>query len=187
MYLLLSLLLMLGSTQSCNTSTPKTMTNDPEKAKTVYDFTMTTLDGKTQSLADYKGKVIIMVNVASRCGYTPQYADLEKFYNEYKDQGVVVLGFPANNFMGQEPGSNEEIATFCQKNYGVTFPMFAKISVKGHDIDPLYAYLTKTLGEDISWNFNKILIDKNGKPVQHFKSGVLPASPEFVEAVKKLL
>ncbi|MCE3006751.1 MAG: glutathione peroxidase [Bacteroidetes bacterium] len=148
---------------------------------------MTTLDGKEQPLSAYKGKVVIVVNVASKCGYTPQYADLERFYTQNKDKGVVVLGFPANNFMGQEPGTDEEIASFCQKNYGVTFPMFSKISVKGKDIHPLYAYLTEAVGASISWNFNKILIDKNGKPVAHFKSGVKPGDPEFDEAVAKLL
>lgn len=153
----------------------------------VYDFTMTSIAGDEVNLADYRGKVIVFVNVASKCGYTPQYADLQKFYDEYKDQGVVVLGFPANNFMGQEPGSDEQIATFCQKNYGVSFPMFSKISVKGGDQHPLYAYLTGAVNQNITWNFNKIVVDRNGKPVQHFKSGVKPGDEAFVSAIKKLL
>ncbi len=131
----------------------------------VYDFTMTTLEGQEKNLSDYKGKVLVIVNTASKCGLTPQYESLEKFYKEYKDKGVEVLGFPANNFMRQEPGTDEEIATFCQKNYGVSFPMFSKISVKGKNQDPLYQYLTSATGDSVSWNFQKFIVDKNGKVV----------------------
>jgi len=131
-------------------------------AKSIYDFTMTSLDGKEVSLSDYKGKVVLIVNVASKCGLTPQYEDLQALYESHKDKGLVILGFPANNFMGQEPGTNEEIAAFCQKNYGVSFPMFSKISVKGSDVHPLYAYLKEATGQQPGWNFHKYLISKDG-------------------------
>jgi len=149
------------------------ITYDTKGDKTIYQFTMNTLDGKPRSLADYKGKVLLVVNVASKCGLTPQYEDIEKLYKQYKDQGLVVLGFPANNFLGQEPGSSEQIAEFCQKNYGVTFDMFEKISVKGKDIHPLYQFLTAkslngTTDAEVSWNFQKFLIGKNGEVVTSF-------------------
>jgi glutathione peroxidase len=156
-------------------------------ATSVYDFEMNDIDGKPVKLSQYKGKVLIFLNVASKCGYTSQYADWQAFYEQYKDKGVVVLGFPANNFMGQEPGTDADIKTFCSTTYNVTFPMFSKISVKGNDIAPLYAYLTGTTGESISWNFNKIVVGKDGKPVQHFKSGVKPTDPEFLAALNKAL
>jgi glutathione peroxidase len=135
--------------------------------KNVYDFTMKDIDGKDVSLSQYKGKVLLIVNVASMCGNTPQYRDIEALYKKYKDKGLVVLGFPANNFMGQEPGSNKEIKEFCTKEYAVTFPMFSKISVKGKDIHPLYSYLTQksqngSIDADVKWNFQKFLISKNG-------------------------
>ena len=135
-----------------------------------YDYTMDNIDGEQVQLSQYKGKVVLVVNVASKCGLTPQYEDLQKLYNEKKDQGLVILGFPANNFAGQEPGSDDEIQSFCQKNYGVTFPMFSKISVKGNDIDPLYQFLTEkakngVLDSEVKWNFQKYLINKNGELV----------------------
>jgi glutathione peroxidase len=135
-----------------------------------YDYTMDNIDGARVQLSQYKGKVVLVVNVASKCGLTPQYEDLQKLYNEKKDQGLVILGFPANNFAGQEPGSDDEIQSFCQKNYGVTFPMFSKISVKGKDIDPLYQFLTEkakngVLDSEVKWNFQKYLINKNGELV----------------------
>lgn len=132
----------------------------------VYDFTMKSIEGKDVPLADYKGKVLVIVNVASKCGLTPQYKELEAVYEQYKEKGVVFLGFPANNFLSQEPGTNEEIQSFCTKNYGVTFPMFEKISVKGKDMHPLYTYLTGTTGESVSWNFQKFLVGKDGKVVR---------------------
>src|SRR5215468_9489272 len=116
----------------------------------LYNFTLNSIDGKPAPLVDYKGKVVLIVNVASKCGYTPQYSALESVYEKYKDQGFVILGFPANNFGAQEPGTNEEIKTFCTRKYNVSFPMYAKISVKGTDQDPLYAYLTKETGSGIS-------------------------------------
>ena len=155
-------------------------------ASSVHEFTMNNLTGKPVSLADYKGKVLLIVNVASRCGYTPQYEGLEALYEKYKDKGLVILGFPANNFMGQEPGTNEEIGAFCKSKYGVTFPMFSKISVKGDDKAPLYQYLTTTGGE-IPWNFTKFLIGKDGKPVQRYAPAVKPDSAELTGAIEKAI
>lgn len=151
----------------------------------IYDFKLTTLDGKPFSLADYKGKKILIVNTASACGFTPQYADLEALYEKYKGK-LVIVGFPANNFGGQEPGSNTEIQTFCKKNYGVTFPMSEKVSVKGEDIHPLFKYLTDEAGklgekDPIKWNFTKFLIDENGKLLAVFPSKVKPMSEEITK------
>lgn len=158
----------------------------------VYNFKPTKLDGSEGNLADYKGKVMIVVNTASKCGFTPQYAELEKFYQEYEDKGVVILGFPSNDFLRQEPGSNDEIASFCKLNYGVSFPMFEKISVKGKTQDPLYTYLTtKTLNglEDskVSWNFQKYVIDRNGNLVTHFSPPTSVLSDEFKKTIDDLL
>ncbi len=160
-----------------------------QKPADIYGFTVSDIDGKPVPLADYKGKVLLIVNTASRCGFTSQYKTLEDLYQKYKERGFVVLGFPANNFMGQEPGSNEEIKNFCFMNYKTTFPLFAKISVKGADIAPLYAYLTGVPGFEggIIWNFNKFLIDRNGKVVARFASPVDPMSPELVNAVEQQL
>jgi len=148
-----------------------------------------TINGETTSLSAYKGKVILIVNTASKCGYTPQYEGLEALYKKYKDKGFVILGFPENNFKNQEPGSNEEILNFCRSKYDVTFPMMSKISVKGKDIHPLYAALTEKskFPGDITWNFNKFLLDRNGNVVGRFDSPVTPMSDELVGAIKKLL
>jgi glutathione peroxidase len=160
-------------------------------ASGIYSFTLNSIDGKPAPLADYKGKVVLMVNVASQCGYTPQYTALEAIYEKYKDQGFVILGFPANNFGAQEPGTNEEIKTFCTRKYSVTFPMYSKISVKGADQSPLYAYLTKDTGAgitgEIKWNFTKFLVDRNGKVVQRFEPAVTPDSKEVISAIEKQL
>ncbi len=160
-------------------------------ASGIYSFTLNSIDGKPAPLADYKGKVVLVVNVASQCGYTPQYSALEAVYEKYRDQGFVILGFPANNFGAQEPGTNEEIKTFCTRKYSVTFPMYSKISVKGDDQAPLYAYLTKQTGPgiagDIKWNFTKFLVDRNGKVTQRFESAVTPDSKEVVAAIEKQL
>jgi glutathione peroxidase len=160
-------------------------------ASGIYGFTLNSIDGKPAPLADYKGKVVMIVNVASQCGYTPQYSALEAIYEKYKDQGFVILGFPANNFGAQEPGTNEEIKTFCTRKYSVTFPMYAKISVKGDDQAPLYAFLTKDTGTgisgDIKWNFTKFLIDRSGKVVQRFEPAVTPDSKEVTAAIEKQL
>lgn len=176
-----------GTNSSTSTQTPATV------PQSIYDFTLPNITGTETSLAQYRGKVVIFVNVASRCGYTGQYADLEAFYQQYKDRGVVILGFPANNFGGQEPGTNEEIATFCSTTYGVTFPMFAKISVKGDDMHPLYQFLTERRHNqshddfEINWNFNKVVLNREGRVVHHFKSGVKPGDSEFTEAIEALL
>jgi glutathione peroxidase len=158
----------------------------------VHRFTMTDIDGKDVSLADYKGKVLMLVNVASKCGFTGQYKDLQLLYERYKDRGFVILGFPSNNFMGQEPGTDEEIKQFCTLNYGVSFPMFSKISVRGKDQHPLYAFLTdKTLHPDfggkISWNFNKFLVDGDGRVIARFGSRDNPLDDEVATAVEGAL
>ena len=162
------------------------------KAKSVLDFTMKNIDGKDIKLNSYKGKTILIVNTASKCGYTPQYEGLQKIYDKYKDQGFVILGFPANNFGGQEPGSNEEIKEFCTMKYKVSFPMFAKISVKGDDIHPLYAFLTSKetdpdFAGDIPWNFSKFLIDRDGKIIARFSPKDAPESEKVVQAIESAL
>ena len=151
----------------------------------IYDFKVQSLDGKSIDLSKYKGKKILIVNTASKCGYTPQYKDLETLYETYKGK-LVILGFPANNFNQQEPGSNVEISEFCTKNYGVTFPMAEKVSVKGDDIHPLFKYLTDEAAkmgveDPIKWNFTKFLIDENGKLLAVFPSKVKPMSEEVTK------
>ncbi|MBS1749633.1 MAG: glutathione peroxidase [Bacteroidetes bacterium] len=151
----------------------------------IYDFKVEGLDGGSFRLEKYKGKKMLIVNTASKCGFTPQYKDLETLYKTYKDK-LVVIGFPANNFMHQEPGSNTEIKTFCTENYGVTFPMSAKVSVKGDDIDPLFKYLcdeAEAMGikNPIKWNFTKFLVDENGKLLAVFPSKVNPMSEEILK------
>ena len=161
-------------------------------ASSLYDFTMPALNGSPTPLAGFKGKVVLVVNVASQCGYTPQYEGLQALYMKYKDQGFVIAGFPANNFGGQEPGTNEEIGAFCRSKYGVTFPMFSKISVKGADKAPLYQFLTdksanpKTGGE-IQWNFTKFLVDRQGRVIERFEPAVEPQSKELASAVESTL
>lgn len=152
-----------------------------------YDFTVNDLSGKPVNLKEYEGKTLVLINVASKCGFTPQYADWQKFHEKYGDK-IAVLGFPANNFMSQEPGSSEEIAEFCQKNYGVTFRMFEKIEVAGKDKAPLYNWLSnKDLNgwnnQEPSWNFCKYLINKDGKLTHFFESKITPENPEFLKAV----
>lgn len=156
-------------------------------ASNVHAFTLNSIDGKPVSLADYKGKVVLIVNVASKCGFTPQYTGLEALYEKYKDQGFVIVGVPANNFGSQEPGTNEEIATFCSRKYNVSFPMMAKVSVKGDDITPLYQYLTTAKGGDVKWNFTKFLIGKDGQIAERFESAVKPDAPELTSAVETAL
>ena len=149
----------------------------------IYNFGLVGIDGTPKPLAFYKGEVMLIVNVASQCGYTPQYAGLEALYEKYKDQGLVVLGFPANNFGEQEPGTNAEIKTFCSRKYNVTFPMYSKISVKAPDQSPLYRYLVKedpSHSGDIKWNFTKFLVDRDGKIVQRFEPAVKPDDPQVV-------
>lgn len=150
----------------------------------VYDFKLKNIDGQDFSLAKYHGKKVLIVNTASKCGYTPQYAELQKLADLYKDK-VVVVGFPANNFGQQEPGTATEIKTFCSKNYGVTFPLSEKVSVKGDDIAPLFKYLTEAPNPDftgeIKWNFEKFLIDENGKLIHRFRSETTPLDPKLTQ------
>ncbi len=148
----------------------------------IYDFKVKSLEGKEISLLQYKGKYMLIVNTASKCGYTPQYAGLEKLHEQFGNK-VAVLGFPANNFLWQEPGSNEDIATFCEKNYGVKFPMFEKISVKGNDKAPLYKWLEAKTGEAPSWNFCKYLISPNGEVLAFYPTKVKPMDKEIVDKI----
>lgn len=165
---------------------------DAGKETSVLEFTMKDIDGGSVKLDSYKGKVVMIVNVASKCGYTSQYEGLEAIYKKFKDQGFVVLGFPANNFMGQEPGTEKEIKEFCSTKYGVSFPMFSKISVTGADQHPFYTFLTSKksnpeFGGDISWNFNKFLVDRSGNIVARFGSKDKPEDGAVTSAVEKYL
>ena len=160
--------------------------------KSVYDFKLNSIEGQPTSLAKFRGKVVLLVNVASRCGFTPQYSALEKVYEAYKDRDFVIVGIPANNFGGQEPGSNQEIKTFCSTKYNVTFPMMAKVSVKGEDKTPLYQFLTDKsanpqTGGEIQWNFTKFLISPDGRPVARFEPQVTPDDPQVTSAIEKEL
>ena len=150
---------------------------------------MKSIDGKPVDLASYKGKVVLVVNVASRCGYTGQYAGMQKLYDAYKDKGFVILGFPANDYGAQEPGSDAEIASFCSTKYGVTFPMFSKITVKGPEKAALYQSLTESADPkgEVAWNFEKFLIGKDGSVIGRFKSGVAPESPDLAKAIEAAL
>jgi glutathione peroxidase len=161
-------------------------------AGSIYEFTMKSIDGQPVSLKSYKGNVVLLVNVASKCGFTPQYTALESLYEKYKDRGFVIVGVPANNFGQQEPGTNEEIKTFCSRKYNVTFPMMSKVSVLGDDETPLYRYLTDKstnpkFGGDIKWNFTKFLFDRNGNLVERFEPPVKPDAPEVQSAVESAL
>lgn len=187
----LALALTLGG---CSGMAPKTEGQlegkEGQQAQSVHDFTVKSPDGQDIALADYQGKVLLIVNVASKCGFTGQYEGLQKLHEKYQDLGLVVLGFPANDFLGQEPGTNDEIQQFCTLNYGVTFPVFAKISVKGKDMHPLYAFLTSKeanpeFGGAISWNFNKFLIGRDGKILARFGSRTKPEDKKLVEAVEQ--
>jgi len=160
--------------------------------KTVYDFTLNSIDGQPAPLAAHKGKVVLLVNVASKCGYTPQYSALESTYEKYKDRGFVIVGIPANNFGAQEPGSNQEIKTFCSSKFHVTFPMMAKVSVKGDDITPLYQFLTDKSsnpqsGGEIKWNFTKFLIGPDGRVITRFEPEITPDSPQVTSAIEEAL
>ena len=176
---LLMSFLFFGSPKGGNADIPKT----------IYEFKVEGLEGETIDFAQFKGKKILIVNTASKCGFTPQYAELQKLYDTYKDQ-LVIVGFPANNFMFQEPKGNKEIAEFCQKNYGVSFPMAAKISVKGKDMAPIYQWLTNKdynhhESTSVGWNFQKYLIDEQGNLVAMFPSKTKPLSEEVVAAIQK--
>lgn len=157
--------------------------------KTIYDFNVKTINGDTISLANFKGKKVMIVNTASKCGFTPQYEQLEAIYKKYKDKDFVILGFPSNDFLHQEPGSNKEIAAFCKENYGVTFPMMSKIHVKGDDMTPLYKYLTTGdlngyKDAKIKWNFQKFLIGRSGKLERIYYSKTVPDDPQIIEWIE---
>lgn len=168
------------------------VTGPSASAASVYDYRLNDIDGRPVSLADYRGKVLLIVNVASRCGFTYQYEGLETLYARYRDQGLVILGIPSNDFLGQEPGTNEEIKEFCTLNYNVTFPMFEKITVRGAKTHPLYRYLTEkatnpSFAGPVSWNFNKFLVDRSGRIVARFDSKSEPLSAPVIQAVEGAL
>ncbi|MEI6167539.1 MAG: glutathione peroxidase [bacterium] len=177
-------LFLAGAVQAQQKETP-TMSS-------IYDFSVKQIDGKAGSLSEYKGKVLLIVNVASKCGFTGQYAGLQKLYETYKDRGLVVMGFPANDFLFQEPGSNQEIAQFCSLKFHVTFPMFEKITVTGGSMHPLYKFLTdKTTNPEfsgkITWNFNKFLIGRDGHILNRFGSRTTPEDKDVITAIEKAL
>lgn len=187
-HVLLGLVMVVG----CGMGNSPEGTTGTTATGTIYDYTVTDIAGKEVSLSQFKDKVVMIVNVASKCGYTPQYKSLEETYKKYKDKGFIILGFPSNNFMGQEPGTNSEIAEFCSRNYGVSFPMFSKIDVKGKDKAPLYKFLTEkkmngVVDADVSWNFQKFLINKQGQVVTYFKPGTEVTEAEVVKAIEGLL
>ena len=160
--------------------------------ETIYSFKVKNIMGLEQDLSEYKGKLLLIVNTASKCGFTKQYAQLQELYDQYRERGLVILGFPANNFMNQEPGTDEEIAGFCSLNFGVNFPLFSKISVRGKDIDPLYKYLTDKklhpgLGGAIKWNFTKILVSPEGKVIGRFSPQTKPNDPELISQIEAVL
>jgi len=161
------------------------------KSDSLYEYPVTDIDGNEMSLETYKGKVLLIVNVASKCGYTPQYEGLQEIYEEFNEEGLVIVGFPANNFKGQEPGTEEDIKEFCTLTYGVTFPMTSKVSVLGEDQDPLFTYLTSQPNQDfdgdIKWNFEKFLVDREGNLIRRFRSAVKPDSDELKGAIKAVL
>src|SRR5262245_9994617 len=187
------------SKESKSAAAPKTDAAKDEKsgltaetAKSPLDFTMKDIDGKDVALSKYKGKVVLIVNVASKCGLTPQYEQLQQLHDKYKDKGLAILAFPANNFMGQEPGTNSEIKEFCQTKYKVGFDLFSKVSVKGDDTCELYKFLTTRSQDtrqrgDIEWNFAKFLVDREGNLIDRFKPKVKPDDAELTKAVEEAL
>jgi glutathione peroxidase len=183
---------LLFSCQNKAQTTMETTTNSsvPMDTQSIYQFKVEDLSGNTFDFASLKGKKILIVNTASKCGYTPQYEQLEAIYNKYKNKNLVIIGFPANNFMWQEPGTNAEIATFCKSKYGVTFPMMAKISVKGKDMHPIYQFLTQkklngVLDSKVEWNFQKYLINEKGQLEQVYMSGVKPNDEKIINWIEK--
>ena len=180
-------LLALGLAFTLGSLTPLLAASAP-----VYQYKLKTIDGQPATLSHYKGKVLLLVNVASSCGFTPQYKALESVYEKYKDRGLVIVGIPANNFANQESGTDQEIKTFCTRKYQVTFPMMSKVSVLGEDKTPLYQYLTDRSSDpsfagDIKWNFTKFLLDRQGKPVGRFEPATTPDSPEVIAAIEAAL
>lgn len=163
-----------------------------DSPRSVLDFSLKSIDGRETPLRQFAGKVLLLVNTASKCGLTPQYKALEEVYRRYKERGLVILGFPANNFLGQEPGTNEEIKEFCLINYGVSFPMFAKISVRGKGIHPLYRFLVEKetnprVAGKIAWNFTKFLVDRQGNVIARFEPRTVPDDPALIAAIEKAL
>lgn len=186
--LILTLLLSFCSTGQKNVSSNNDATQAMQR-KSLHEFSVLTINGDTISLSQFKGKKVMVVNTASKCGLTPQYKELEALYTQYKDSNFVIIGFPANNFMGQEPGSNDEIAQFCARNYGVSFPMMAKISVKGKDMHPVYKFLTQRVengleDNEVKWNFQKYLIDENGYLEHVISPTTLPNDPQIISWLK---
>jgi glutathione peroxidase len=184
-------LMMLFSVQGQAQTKNKAKANKTKAmdTETIYQYKVTDLYGKSFDFASLKGKKVIVVNTASKCGLTPQYKDLEAIYEKYKDKGLVIVGFPANNFASQEPGTSQEIATFCQQNYGVTFPMMDKISVKGEDMAPIYKFLTQKSkngleDSEVQWNFQKYLINEKGQLVKVVSPKTLPTDPEITDWLK---
>ncbi|HQV78115.1 MAG TPA: glutathione peroxidase [Chitinophagales bacterium] len=188
----ITMILLLAASCNNNTTAKVPTNNSALPVQSIYDFTMKDIDGNEVSLSKYKGKIMVIVNTASQCGLVGQLTEIEAFYKQYKDKGVVVLGFPANNFLGQEPLSNLDIKAFCTKNYGVTFPMFSKISVKGNDMHPLYKYLTSkdengVCDAPVKWNYQKFIIDKNGKVVSAVNPRTTVNDAEFMQYIDDLI
>lgn len=188
-YLACSVLLLVTAQFQAQTSKSKSKVEKAMAKETIYQFKVQDLSGDTFDFASLKGKKVMIVNTASKCGLTPQYKDLEAVYKEYKDKGFVIVGFPANNFASQEPGTNKEIATFCQQNYGVTFPMMDKVSVKGDDMCEVYKFLTQKSknglqDSDVEWNFQKYLINEKGELVKVIKPRTLVTDPEVINWIK---
>jgi len=185
-----SIVLIVSTQIQAQTKKSKVSKTDNAMTKeTIYQFKVEDLSGDTFDFASLKGKKVMIVNTASKCGLTPQYKDLEAIYKEYKDKGFVIVGFPANNFASQEPGTNKEIETFCQQNYGVTFPMMDKVSVKGDDMAEVYKFLTQKSknglqDSDVEWNFQKYLINEKGELVKVIKPKTLPTDPEVINWIK---
>jgi len=189
---LLNISLILIFAVAFSASPNNARAGDSTKSTSVLDFTVKTIDGEKVKLSDYKGDVLLLVNVASQCGLTePNYPRLEKLFRKYKDRGLRILAFPANNFGKQEPGSNASIKKFCKKKYDVTFDLFSKVSVKGDDQCPLYSYLTKhpnkAVAGDVQWNFQKYLVNREGKVVAKFNPRTLPDDPKLIELLEKTL
>lgn len=183
-------LILLGSGLAVQARAGETLSGKTaENPDGIYGFSMVTIDGQNRSLAAYQGTVLLVVNTASKCGYTPQYASLEALYRRFKKQGFTILAFPANNFGHQEPGTNAQIRSFCQANYDVSFDLFSKISVRGDDIHPLYRFLTSrpNVAGDIRWNFTKFLVGRDGRIVARFEPATDPLSPEVVAVLEKEL
>jgi len=178
-----------GEAQQDSEQTARESVEHMKTETTLQDIPFNTIKGEPTSLADFSGQPVLIVNVASQCGNTPQYSGLEELYRTYRDSGLVILGFPANNFGGQEPGTNEEILDFCTSNYDVTFPMMAKVSVKGPDKHPLFVALTEQspIPGEIDWNFSKFLLDRDGHLVARFNAKTQPMSEEVVAAIRKQL